>query len=345
LKAELSKDRQFEFEPICLNQSLYRPFTKRWLYFNRRFNEVVYQMPRFFPNQDAENIAIGFSASESRSEFSVFITDHVASLHAVDMVGSQYFPLYIYESDAAADPDDLFSSAPATATPPRRDAITDAGLAHFQAAYPAPGEGVSITKEDLFYYLYGLLHSPDYRTRFADNLGKELPRIPAVKTHAAFRALSQAGRELAHWHLDYETVPMNPDATVEVTGKDAPPLAALSPADFRVVKMKFAKVKDPETGKSVNDKSTVFYNAKLTIRNIPLFAYDYVVNGKPALEWVMERQSVTTDKASGITNDANLWATETMGNAKYPLEFFLRVITVSLETNRIVAGLPELEIG
>ena len=345
LKAELSKDRQFEFEPICLNQSLYRPFTKRWLYFNRRFNEVVYQMPRFFPNQDAENIAIGFSASESRSEFSVFITDHVASLHAVDMVGSQYFPLYIYESDAAADPDDLFSSAPATATPTRRDAITDAGLAHFQAAYPAPGEGVSITKEDLFYYLYGLLHSPEYRTRFADNLGKELPRIPAVKTHAAFRAFSRAGRELAHWHLDYETVPMNPDATVEVTGKDAPPLAALSPADFRVVKMKFAKVKDPETGKSVNDKSTVFYNAKLTIRNIPLSAYDYVVNGKPALEWVMERQSVTTDKASGITDDANLWATETMGNAKYPLELFLRVITVSLETNRIVAGLPELEIG
>jgi predicted helicase len=104
--------------------------------------------------------------------------------------------------------------------------------------------------------------------------------------------------------------------------------------------MKFAKVKDPGTGKSVNDKSTVFYNAKLTIRNIPLDAYDYVVNGKPALEWVMERQSVTTDKASGITNDANLWATETMGNAKYPLELFLRVITVSLETNRIVNALP-----
>jgi len=137
---------------------------------------------------------------------------------------------------------------------------------------------------------------------------------------------------------------MCPETTVEVTGKETPPLAALSPADFRVVKMKFAKVKDPETGKSNNDKSTVFYNAKLTIRNIPLDAYDYVVNGKPALEWVMERQSVTTDKASGITNDANLWATETMGNAKYPLELFLRVITVSLETNKIVAGLPGLDL-
>ena len=88
----------------------------------------------------------------------------------------------------------------------------------------------------------------------------------------------------------------------------------------------------------------MIYNPTLTIRNIPLDAYDYVVNGKPALEWVMERQAVTTDKKSGITNDANLWATETMGNARYPLELFLRVITVSLETNRIVAGLPGLDI-
>jgi predicted helicase len=107
--------------------------------------------------------------------------------------------------------------------------------------------------------------------------------------------------------------------------------------------MKFAKKKDPETGKSVNDKTTVIYNDFITLKNIPLSAYDYIVNGKPALEWVMERQAVTTDKDSGITNDANLWATETMGNAKYPLELFLRVVTVSLETNRIVAGLPGLK--
>jgi len=108
--------------------------------------------------------------------------------------------------------------------------------------------------------------------------------------------------------------------------------------------MKFAKVKHPKTGKSVNDKSTVIDNPKLTIRHIPLEAHDYVVNGKPALEWVMERQSVTTDKGSGIVNDAKLWATETMGDAKYPLEFFLRVVTVNLETICIVKALPVLEI-
>jgi predicted helicase len=108
--------------------------------------------------------------------------------------------------------------------------------------------------------------------------------------------------------------------------------------------MKFAKTKDPETGKSIHDKTTVIYNEFITLKNIPLQAYDYIVNGKPALEWVMERQAVTTDKDSGITNDANLWATETMGNAKYPLELFLRVVTVSLETMKVVEGLPGLDI-
>jgi predicted helicase len=95
--------------------------------------------------------------------------------------------------------------------------------------------------------------------------------------------------------------------------------------------MKFAKTKDPVSGKNVNDKSTVIYNEFITLKNIPLSAYDYIVNGTPALEWVMERQAVTTDKDSGITNDANLWATETMGNPKYPLELFLRVATVFCE--------------
>jgi predicted helicase len=108
--------------------------------------------------------------------------------------------------------------------------------------------------------------------------------------------------------------------------------------------MKFGKTKDA-TGKSVNDKSTVIYNDFITLKNIPLAAYEYIVNGKPALEWVMERQSVTTDKDSGITNDANLWATETMGNPKYPLELFQRVVTVGLETMKVVNGLPKLEIS
>ncbi len=215
-------------------------------------------------------------------------------------------------------------------------------------------EGSSITKEDLFYYIYGLLHSPDYRSRYADNLGKELPRIPAAKTYADFRAFSQAGRDLAHWHLNYETMACHPGVAV-VCGKEEGPYCPSSSAaeeatvrspllTFRVTKIKFGKTKDPVSNKNVNDKSTVIYNEFITLKDILLQAYDYVVNGKPALEWVMERQSVTTDKDSGITNDANLWATETMGNPKYPLELFLRVVTVGLETMKVVNALPGLKL-
>jgi predicted helicase len=194
---------------------------------------------------------------------------------------------------------------------------------------------------DLFYYIYGLLHSPEYRSRYADNLSKELPRIPAVKKFADFMAFSQAGRELADWHLNYETSAVHPDIVIDEVKKTE---AATEDRRYRVEKMKFAKVKDPETNKSVPDKTTVIYNPRITLRHIPMEAYEYIVNGKPALEWVMERQSVTTDNASGITNDANLWATDTMQNPAYPMELFLRVAKVSAETVRIVNGLPGLEI-
>ncbi|WP_308464067.1 type ISP restriction/modification enzyme [Acinetobacter sp. TUM15071] len=209
----------------------------------------------------------------------------------------------------------------------RKDGISDTGLEHFKKAYPTE----IITKEDIFYYVYGLLHSEDYRTRFADNLTKELPRIPCVKKAKDFWIFSQAGRDLAYWHLNYEKVEIYP-AQLD-TGNIA--YEQLSDDDFYVEKMKFAKK---------GEKETVVYNSKITIRNIPLEAYEYVVNGKSALEWVMERQSVSTHKDSGITNNANEWAIETMGNVVYPLELFLRVITVSLETMKIVKALPQLEI-
>ena len=212
-------------------------------------------------------------------------------------------------------------------TPDKARRITDTGLAHFQAAYP----NEALSKEDLFYYIYGLLHSEDYKARYADNLSKELPRIPCVKTAADFWAFSKAGRELATLHIDYEKQLLYP-VKLDCGSKA---FASLNPADFYVTKMKFA---------SKTDKSTVIYNHAITIKDIPLEAYDYVVNGKPALEWVMERQGVSTHKDSGIVNDANDWAIETMKNPRYPLELFQRVITVSLETMKIVKALPALEI-
>ena len=238
----------------------------------------------------------------------------------------------VYEEQNETSESDLFASEVKDRGYRSRDAITDAGLAHFMAAYP----GEEITKEDLFYYVYGLLHSDDYRRRYADNLSKELPRIPCVKKVEDFWAFSRAGRALGDLHVNYESVAPYP---VTIKQGDLRTAVIKDPeAFYRVTKMKYAGKRGEE------DKSTVIYNANITMQDIPLEAYDYVVNGKPALEWVRERQIVKPDTKSGIINDANRYAIETMGNPAYPLELFQRVITVSLETMKIVRGLPKLEI-
>jgi predicted helicase len=332
LKQELAKGRCHDFDETCLTPSLYRPFTKQWLYFNRRFNEMVYQMPRIFPDAAAENKVICVSGIGTRSGFSVLITDTLPCYDTVEK--GQCFPFYLYDSAEEYDADVVLQSADLFAAPKhqakghqRRDAITDAGLIHFQAAYP----GEQIGKEDVFYYVYGLLHAPDYREKYADNLAKEMPRIPCVKTAAAFWAFAQAGRALAALHINYETVAPYPLKIDTGTAK-------LTDADYRVEKMRYGK-----KGKD-KDLTTLVYNDTITLRGIPLEAYDYIVNGKPALDWVVERQCVKTDKDSGIMNDANDWAIETMHNPRYPLELVQRVITVSLETLKIVNALPPMVI-
>ena len=342
LKQDLERGHSHEFREEAITQCLYRPFYKTWSYFDRHFNNCVYQMPKIFPTPNAENLVISITGTGVSKDFSVVLSNCLidVQLHA----NGQSLPLYVFE---AAEPEKgLFEDCiTAESDLQRRDGITNNGLTYFQTAYSTNGQGDSITKEDLFYYIYGLLHSPEYRERYKDNLSKELPRIPAVKKFEDFQAFSQAGRDLAHWHLDYETVALHP-VTLDFTAGDKGPssLSACKDDHFYVRKMKFPNVKDPETKKSVKDKTTVIYNDYITVSDIPLEAYGYVVNGKSAIEWVMERQSVKEDKKSGIVNDANLWATETMNNAAYPLELLQRVITVSLETIRIVNSLPRLEI-
>ena len=320
------------FEREKLNKASYRPFTKQWLYFDSMMNHRVGKMLSIKPKRECENVIISISGVGARAGFSVLISQEITDLHVLD--SSQSFPLYLYEEvtqDKSVGSGDLFDNSldltMAETKYERKDGISDEGLQHFQTAYPSE----QITKEDIFYYTYGLLHSEEYRTRYADNLTKELPRIPCVKKAEDFWAFSKAGRDLAHWHLNYETV--EPYKATLDTGST--PYSQLTTEDFYVEKMKFAKK---------GEKGTVIYNKRITIRDIPLEAYDYVVNGKPALEWVMERQGVSTHKDSGIVNDANDWAIETMNNPAYPLELFLRVITVSLETMKIVKALPKLDI-
>lgn len=334
LKQDLAKDKRFAFDANCLVPGLYRPFNKQWMYFNRNLNEMVLLTPRLFPDGATENRAIVIHGPGEILPFTVLMTSVLPNIHVLH--GGQCFPLYLYdepESDASVSGSEqaaLFGEANTSVKPVarrRRDAITAEGLAHFQSAYV----GETITREDIFYYIYGLLHSPDYRERFADNLGKELPRIPRVKAATDFWAFSKAGRKLAELHVNYESV--EPYALKIDSGGQT-----LTDADYRVEKMRCGK-----KGKD-KDLTTLHYNDKITLTGIPLEAYDYFVNGKPALDWVIERQGIKTDPASGIVNDANDWAVETMGNPRYPLELFQRVVTVSVETQRVVKGLPRLEL-
>lgn len=328
LRDDFERKRLLNPDPGKYMHSLYRPYFKEWIYFSRRLNEMVYQIPQLFPEAGVENRVIMVPGLSSRTAFTALMTDSIPDLNMADG-GIQCFPLKLYER-ADENASDLFPTKASGFI--ARDGITDSALRHFRVVWPDE----SVSKEDIFYYIYGLLHSPDYRDRYADNLKKELPRIPAVRRPADYRAFRDAGHLLADLHVGYERVEPYP-----VTFKQGDLRLAHIPdpqAFFRVTKMRFGG-----TGRT-RDRSTVVYNAEITIERIPLEAYDYVVNGKPALEWVMERQGVRTDKESGILNDANRYAIETVGDPAYPLKLFQRVITVSLETMKIVRTLPQLDI-
>jgi predicted helicase len=209
-----------------------------------------------------------------------------------------------------------------------RENVSDFALKQFRAGY----KDAKIQKEDIFYYVYGILHSPEYKTRFAADLKKMLPRIPLAED---FWAFSRAGRKLADLHLHYEDAKPYPV-------KESRDVLELKDENFyRVEKMRFGKVLAHGHQKAEVDKTAIIYNSHITLTGIPLEAYEYVVNGKPAIEWIMDRYQRTVDKDSGIQNDPNDWARE-HDDPKYILNLLKSIITVSLETMKIVKGLPGL---
>jgi predicted helicase len=313
LKNYAEKGQVLEFGLDYMVQSNYRPFFKQWLYFDKYLNEMQLQIPKLFPTPQHSNVVICVHGLGGKKDFSCLISNCIPDLNSME-AGAQAFPLYWYEKSATVQ-NGLFDDSAGNQYI-RRDGITDFILGLARSKY-----GPRVTKEDIFYYVYSFLHSPDYRTRYTTDLKKMLPRLPLVEKTTDFWAFSKAGRALAELHLNYETVTPYP---LEEKG---------SATSFKVDKMRFP---------SKTDKSAIIYNSALTLAGIPERAYDYMVNGKSALEWLIDRYQVTIHPDSKIKNDPNDWCEE-VGNPRYIIDLVKRIVTVSLETLKIIDGLPKWE--
>lgn len=323
-----------EIDPANIVPCVYRPFFKQNAYYDRMFNQRVSQLPSIFPTGREDNRIIMVKQNWQGYGHFVLMTDCIVDLQTDG--GSQCFPLYLYDQSIEVADEDLLSPLKANTDMIAGPSVSKEALADFLAKHP----GKSITAEDIFYYTYAILHSPDYHDIFGENISKELPRVPCVKKWDDFTRFVEAGRKLGNLHVGYEAVEPYP-ATVKQGDLD---LAHIPDPEkfYRVEKMVFGKKKD---------RSTISYNANITLIDIPMEAYDYVVNGKSAIEWVMDRQKVSVDrynpntkKGSDIVNDPNRYAIETIGDPRYPYDLLRRIITVSLETVKIVKSLPKLDI-
>ena len=326
LREELVKGRLLTFDPQDIVVSSYRPFCKQLLYFKKEFNDMQYLQKRLFPTPQHKNLVICFSNTKTPT---VLITDCLPDLHYIG--DSQCFPLYWYEEEKPETvPASLFGE-PTERRWVQRSGISDWMLREVRSRF---GNTRALTREDIFYYIYGVLHSEEYRTRFADDLRKALPRIPIVECLEDFMAFSRAGRQLAEMHLHYENYkqPEEEQPAEQTEPNDADKEWMYD--HYRVEKMSW-----PNKG----DRSVIAYNEHVVIEGIPKRAYDYIVNGKSAIEWIMERYAVTTDKKSGITNDPNLWCRE-QGNPRYIVDLLHSVIRLSTDTMEIVRQLPSLAL-
>lgn len=292
----------------------YRPFNRQFLYYGDKLIHRKGQFEEIFSKNlnDTNNRII--CVSYTSNGLAVLITSNVADIHFNG--DTQCFPLYYYEENTSKQLE-LYKEI-SNQDFIRRDAISDFIMERAKNQY-----GKNVIKEDIFYYVYGFLHSKVYRELFANDLKKMLPRLPLVEDLNDFWKFSNAGRKLADLHLNYESVA--PFDGVKVIGEES--------QFYTVEKMRFPK-KD--------QKDIIIYNSKITISNIPAKAYEYVVNGKSAIEWIMERYQITTHKESGITNNPNDWSTE-VGNPRYILDLLLSIINVSVQTVEIVNSLPKVK--
>jgi predicted helicase len=296
LKLHLQRGEYADYDPLRVRACLYRPYTRQHLYYDAILNDRPGILRAIFPTPQAEaENAVICTTNHSQVPFSALITNRIAN-EAVNGRAGQCFPFYVYDEDGTN----------------RRENVTAWALRHFRGHYGSK----KITKWDIFYYVYGLLHHPGYRQRYADNLKRELPRIPLAPD---FRAFATAGEKLARLHLEYETLEPWPLAWIETPGV---------PLSCRVEKMRLAK-----------DKLALVVNDSLTLGSIPPAVFAYRLGNRSALDWIVDQYQVSEDKRSGIRSDPNQ-----ADDPEYVVRLVGQVVRVSVETVEIVNGLP-VEFG
>ena len=305
LKVKLKREQTAKYADYKVRTSLYRPFTKSNLYFDRMMNDVVSVFPSIFstPETEQENRVICVSGLGSNKPFQTLMASLIPCFDILEK--TQCFPFYTYDEDGRN----------------RRENITDWALARFRAHY----RDESIGKWDIFHYVYAFLHHPDYRERYQANLKRDLPRLLYTPD---FWAFAKAGGRLGKIHIGYEEVPEHQLTFIE--NREVP-------IDWRVEKMKLSK--DKTQPRSDRDSKQLVYNDFLTLEGIPEKTFDYRLGNRSALEWVIDQYRVKTDKRSGIVNDPNC-----ADAPRYIVKLIGKVIAVSLETVEIVERLPDLGV-
>ncbi|UAT43046.1 hypothetical protein GUI12_02665 [Anaplasmataceae bacterium AB001_6] len=284
-----------------IRESLYRPFCKQYLYYGRDLNHSVFQMPALMPIAQLPNIFIGVIGRRGLG-LNPLMVNITPDKNLIE--NSQWFALYSY----AKQTNNLFNVNSINGYT-RHDNITDATLSKFKQKY-----NDAITKEDIFYYIYGVLYSKDYQDDFSGFLFRSLPRIPMLEDFNKFHIM---GKKLADLHLNYENVKPLDEVQIDIAGKDDSNLKF-----YDVKKMKFADNKD---------KTTIIYNENITISNIPKKAYEYVINGRSAIEWIMHIYQIKVDKQSGIINDPNSYK-----DGKNVFNLLLSIISMSVQSMDLI---------
>ena len=328
LETALSRSKRIAFDESAERALVYRPFSRVHAYFDQYLNERRYRLPALFPTPATKNYGFYLPNPGSMAPpFFALATEEMIDNGATGSSGANYFARWRYEQAEAEGMLDLGGGGVTTDGYSKIDNITDTALKTFQAAY-----GPSFTKDAVFSYVYGVLHSPDYREVYASDLRKVLPRIPLVVDPAPF---VDAGRALADLHVGYEAV-----KPYSLVGSEATPTG--DPYEFyRVDKMAFPR--ERIDGRLDPDKTKLIYNARVSLSGIPDQAHRYMLGARSAIEWVVDRYQVKIDSPSGIVNDPNDWSRE-VGNPRYILDLVARVVTVSVETMKIVDSLPPLDV-